>query len=377
MATTSSGSLGVTPTPAPAPKKEEASFARDLVKSINDKNATVLSDGLNSSETSGWIDTGSYILNALISGSIFGGMPDNKILGLAGESATGKTFFALGIMRSFLEQFPKSIIAHSDTESATTKAMMESRGIDPTRVIINEPPTIERFRSRAFKTLEGYKDAKNPPRMMMVLDSLGNLSTEKEVNDIGEEKDVRDMTRTQLIRGAFRVLTLKLAKVNVPMIVCNHTYQTMDMYSPDQMSGGGGLKYAASTILFLTKAMDRDGMNVVGSIISCTTAKSRFTREKVKVKVKLNHKTGLDRYYGLLELAEKYGIFEKSGNQFIIDGKKRFGKYIDNNPEKFYTEDVLRQLDEAAATEFLYGNDTDEDNEAQEGLEEMESEDLK
>lgn len=335
-------------------------FFKSLVKELKDPNTSILEDGESSAEYSGCIDTGSYILNAVLSGSLYGGVPNNKITAFAGESATGKTFFVLGVVKQFLEDNPTGGVIYYDTEAAVTKDMMSKRGVDTKRVVIAEPDTIQKFRTHAMKVLESYdkqpKDSRPP--MMMVLDSLGLLSTTKEVEDTTEGKDVRDMTKSQVIKGAFRVLTLKLAQVGVPMLVTNHVYELVGAYVPTkEMGGGSGLKYAASTIAFLSKKKEKDGDgDVIGNIIRVAMQKSRFTKEHSRVEVLLTFDKGLDRYYGLLELAEKHGIFKKVSTRYELpDGSTAFGKQINNNPEKYYTTEVMEQLELAAAKEFKYG----------------------
>ena len=334
-------------------------FFRNIVKELNDDNTNIAADGLGSSEFSGTIDTGSYIFNALLSGSIYGGAPNNKVLALAGESATGKTFFALGMVRRFLSDNPTGAVFYFDTEAAVTKSMMEERGIDSERVIVSEPDTIQKFRHTAIQILDNYAktDESDRPPMLMVLDSLGQLSTTKEVEDTTEGKETRDMTKAQLIKATFRVLNLKLAKVNVPMIITNHVYDVIGSYVPmKEMGGGSGLKYTASQIVFLSKKKDRDGKDVVGNIIRCRLIKSRFTKENKDVEVKLSYATGLDRYYGMLELAEKYDIIKKVSTRYELpDGRKVFGKAINEKPEEYFTEDMLHQLEIAAEVEFKYG----------------------
>ena len=233
-----------------------ANFLHDVIAGID--NTNLATDGSNSSEFTGTIDTGSYILNAALSGSIYGGVPNSKITTFAGESATGKTFFVLGIMKKFLTDNPTGGVIYFDTEAAVTRDMMKSRGIDVSRVVISEPDSIESFRTAAVQMLDKYIDAQADrmsrvktvtPPMMMVLDSLGMLSSIKELADVTEGNDKRDMTKSQLLRGTFRVLALKLAKANVPLLVTNHTYQVIGSYVPtSEMSGGAGLKYASSSI---------------------------------------------------------------------------------------------------------------------------------
>ena len=192
---------------------------------------------------------------------------------------------------------------------------------------------------------------------MFVLDSLGMLSTSKEVEDSEAGKDTRDMTRAQVVKSIFRVLTLKLGKANVPMLVTNHTYDVVGAYIPTkEMGGGSGLKYAASTIIYLTKKKEKDGKEVVGNIIKCKTAKARLTKENNQVEVRLYYDTGLDKYYGLLELGEKHGVFERKGNRISIGGSNVYPSAILADPEKYFTPELMQALDECASKEFKYGN---------------------
>ena len=192
--------------------------------------------------------------------------------------------------------------------------------------------------------------------MMIILDSLGNLSTTKELEDTAAGAETRDMTRAQIIKAAFRVLTLKLGRANVPLIVTNHTYDVIGAYMPTkEMGGGSGLKYAASAIIYLSKKKDKEGTEVVGNIIHCKTQKSRLTVENKMVDVRLGYHSGIDRYYGLLEFGEKHGIFKRNGNRYEIKGKMLYGKTIYDEPEKYFNQQVMIALELAAKKEFLYG----------------------
>ena len=334
-------------------------FLRELIKELKDEDTSLASDGTGSAEFGGFIDTGSFALNAVLSGSLFGGVPDNKVTAFAGESATGKTYFVLGVVKSFLEKNPTGAVVYYDTEAAVTKTMMDERGIDTSRVIIAEPDTIQKFKTHALKLIEAYeqKDEKSRPPMMFVLDSLGMLSTSKEMEDSLEGKDTRDMTKAQIIKAAFRVLTLKLAKVKIPMLVTNHVYELVGSYVPTKELGGGtGLKYAASTIAMLSKRKEKDGTDVIGNIVKIKMYKSRLSKENSQIEVLLTYAEGLDRYYGLLDLAEKHGIFKKVSTRYQMpDGTSVFGKNINENPEKYFTDEVLQQLELAVQKEFKYG----------------------
>jgi len=331
-------------------------FLQDIIKEVGGEYASLASD---IEETENYVDTGSYIFNALVSGSLFGGVSGNKITAIAGESSTGKTFFSLAVVKNFLDTNPDGYCLYFDTEAAITKSLLESRGVDTNRLVVVNVVTIEEFRSKALKAVDLYmkKSADSRKPCMFVLDSLGMLSTEKEITDALNDKQVRDMTKSQLVKGAFRMLTLKLGQANIPMIVTNHTYDVVGAYVPTkEMSGGSGLKYAASTIIYLSKKKEKDGTEVIGNIIKATTHKSRLSKENKTVEVRLYYDDrGLDKYYGLLDLAEKYEIFSKVGTRYETPFGSQYGKTIMENPEKYFTEDIMQALDEAANKEFLYG----------------------
>jgi RecA/RadA recombinase len=331
-------------------------FLKDIVKEIGDDFTKLASD---IDETETYVDTGSYIFNALVSGSVFGGVSGNKITAIAGESSTGKTFFSLAVVKNFLDSNPDGYCLYFDTEAAITKSLVESRGIDTTRLVVVNVVTIEEFRTKALKAVDMYLKSPVEERKpcMFVLDSLGMLSTNKEINDALDDKQVRDMTKSQLIKGAFRMLTLKLGQANVPLIVTNHTYDVIGAYVPTkEMGGGSGLKYAASTIIYLSKKKEKDGTEVVGNIIKAKTAKSRLSKENKQVEVRLYYdERGLDRYYGLLELGEIGGLWKNVAGRYEIDGKKIYAKQILKEPEVYFTSEVMEQLDQIARKEFSYG----------------------
>ena len=337
-----------------------STFLNTVISEIGNEYASVVSDGVSAGDVSSFVDTGSYIFNALVSGSIFGGIPSNKITAIAGESSTGKTFFTLSVVRHFLDTDPDAGVIYFESESALSKDMIESRNIDSSRMVIVPVTTVQEFRTQALRIADKYLDQPEESRkpLMFVLDSLGMLSTTKEIEDSEAGKETRDMTRAQVVKAIFRVLTLKLGKANIPMIVTNHTYDVVGAYVPTkEMGGGSGLKYAASTIIYLSKSKEKDGKEVVGNIIKCETKKSRFTKENSKVATRLFYdERGLDRYYGLLELGEKYGIFQRVGNRVKVGESSVYPKSILADPEKYFTPEVMVRLDKAAEQEFSYGS---------------------
>ena len=332
-------------------------FLKEIVKEIGD-DYTQLARDIDGEER--YIDTGSYIFNGLVSGSIFGGVSSNKITAIAGESSTGKTFFSLAAVKNFLDSNPDGYCLYFDTEAAVNKPLLESRGLDLNRVVVVNDVTIEEFRTKALKAIDIYLKTNTEDRKpcMFVLDSLGMLSTEKEIRDALDDKQVRDMTKSQLVKGAFRMLTLKLGQANVPLIVTNHTYDVIGAYVPTkEMGGGSGLKYAASTIIYLGKKKEKDGKEVIGNIIKAKTHKSRLSKENKQVEIRLFYDDrGLDRYYGLLELGELGGLWKNVAGRYEMNGKKIYAKQILANPEEYFTDDVMQALDEIARKEFSYGS---------------------
>ena len=332
-------------------------FLKDIIKETGNEYASLVSDGVEAGDVDTFIDTGSYIFNALLSGSIYGGLPANKITALAGESATGKTFFLMGIVKNFLDSNPNAGVIYFESESAITKQMVIDRGIDPERMVILPVTTVQEFRTQSLKVLDSYLMKSDKRPMLMCLDSLGMLSTTKEVEDTSSGKETRDMTRAQVLKAAFRVLTLKLGKAKIPMVITNHTYDVVgSMFPTKEMGGGSGLKYAASSIVYLSKKKEKDGTEVIGNIIHCKNHKSRLTQENKMVDVRLTYNKGLDKYYGLLDLAIKYNMFKQVSTRIELpDGTKQYAKTINNEPEKYFTKDIMDLLDEAASKEYKYG----------------------
>ena len=331
-------------------------FLKEIVKEIGDDFTKVAQD---IDETEKFIDTGSHIFNGLVSGSIYGGVSNNKITAIAGESSTGKTYFSLAVVKNFLDTNPDGYCLYFDTEAAVNKTLLKSRGVDLTRTVVVNVVTIEEFRGKALKAVDIYlkTDEENRKPCMFVLDSLGMLSTEKEITDALNDKQVRDMTKSQLVKGAFRMLTLKLGQANIPLIVTNHTYDVIGSYVPTkEMGGGSGLKYAASTIIYLTKKKEKDGKDVIGNIIKAKTHKSRLSKENREVEVRLYYdERGLDKYYGLLELGEIGGMWKNVAGRYEVNGKKVYGKQILANPDEYFTEEVMQKLDKIAKEYFSYG----------------------
>lgn len=310
-----------------------------------------------------YIDSGSYSLNALLSGSIYKGYAVGKVTCLAGDPAAGKTYALLTACKNFLDTHKGSAVFYYESESAITKDDLISRGIDVKRFYVIPVVTVQEFRTQTLKVLDAYSKVPvaERPKMLMCLDSLGMLSTTKEMDDSLEGSETKDMTRSQIIKAAFRTITLGLGKANVAMIITMHTYATMDQYNPKEVSGGSGPKFAASSIIMLNKRKEKDGTEVIGNNIRAVAIKSRFTKEFSEVVTMIRYETGIDRYYGLLDLAEVTGVFTKDSTRYVIpDGTKTFGKTIINNPEKYFTPEVLKLIDERVPNVLCYGSGSSE-----------------
>lgn len=347
------------------------SFLENVIKLSDNEYASIVEDGITGGDIDSYLDTGSYMLNAQLSGSIYKGMPANKRLALAGEESVGKTFYTLAIIAKALAEDPNTQVVYFESETALTKEMLVQRGIDVSRVAILPVTTVEEFRTQALRTVNAVLEipVDERPKVIVVLDSLGNLSTNKEMEDTEKANDKRDMTKAPLIKGAFRVLTLRSGLANIAMIVTNHVYNVIGSYIPTkEMGGGGGLKYAADQILFLSKKKAtgetlaiKDDKAQIGNIITSVMNKSRFTREKTKVQTLLTFDHGLDRHYGLLDFGQEVGLIEKvaAGRSFeykMPDGQQYSEKHIYANPEQVWTKKNLDAIDEACQKEFLYGS---------------------
>ena len=313
----------------------------------------------NTSSDQGFIGTGSYILNAQLSGSIYGGIPNNRVTAIAGEQATGKTFYAIGIASTFLNDHPDGAVFYFDSEAAATPDLFRDRGLDPARVWHFPIDTIEEFRTQMIRILDNLLKTPEKDRkpLLVILDSLGMLASQKELQDAMDDKQVRDMTKSQTIKSVFRIITSKLGKLKIPMIVTNHTYKTMNPYGdPTDMGGGSGLKYAASTIITLTKSKEKDSSKeIIGNIIKVKTYKSRLTKENTQIATRLFFDSrGLDQYYGLLELGEKHGIFIRKGNRILVGESSVYPSAILADPNKYFTKEIMQALDEVASKEFKY-----------------------
>ncbi|MCX8008396.1 MAG: recombinase RecA [Patescibacteria group bacterium] len=337
------------------------SFLRKIKSKLEKENpfVSIVDEGI-LSDVDEYTSTGSYMLNALISGSLYGGVPNKKITVFAGETTVGKTYLCLSIVKNFLDENEDGECVIMESEGALTKQMFIQREIDPSRVMIVPVQTVQDFRKTTLQILDEYIAENSGRKLLLILDSLGNLSTTKEMEDSLAGKETQDMTRSRLIKSAFRTITLKLAVANVPMIVTNHVYDEQGMFPKKVMSGGSGIHYNASVTVFFSKRKEKDTTgDVVGNILTAKVVKSRITKENSSGELYLGYNTGLNPYYGLLDLAEKYELVKKVGNKYTFpSGKSAFEKTIYKNPEEFFTKEFMDKLEECARKEYSF-EDTD------------------
>ena len=305
-----------------------------FLSKINDKGSIITKNTY--SKIDEWISTGNYLLNAQLSGSLFGGIPNSRSVCFAGESGTGKTFLALNVCRE-AQKMGYNII-YCDSEAAVDEDTIKNFGVDPEKFRyqpVSTPSEVRHFVANMCDHLKTIKSkGASTPKIMLLLDSLGNLATTKERADAASGSEKRDMTKQQELRSLFRVITADLAEFKIPFVFTNHTYATIGAYVPGQtISGGGGAIYNASIITLLSKATLKEGVEdnpmgvqKTGIVVTSKIAKNRFARP-IPVKFHISFYKGMNPFVGL----ETFINWENCGIQR--------GKLIDEAFfEKWYTK---------------------------------------
>jgi len=289
-----------------------------------------------------WIDTGNYHLNAVFSGDLFGGIPNNRTICLAGDSGTGKTFLLLNMVAQ--AQKMGYYIIYYDTEGAVDVDNIKSFGVDPDQFDHQPVSDIAKFRTSITTVVKQLMEAKEKgskiPKIMICLDSLGMLATTKEIDDAISGNTAADMTRAKTIRSLFRIITSDLTGLGIPFLFTNHTYASTGMFPTVNLSGGGGLIYSASVILALSKAQIKEGTVQTGIIVTVKTLKNRFGKP-IPIKFHIRWDRGMNPYIGM----EEYMNWETCGIQKgNIFSQKEFDKFSD--------------ADKTKSHEFEYGGET-------------------
>lgn len=328
-------------------------------------------DQSNFSEVTEWIHTGNYHLNACVSGSLFRGWPNNRSCSVAGPSGTGKTFLTLNSVREAINM-GYSVIYY-DSEAAVDKEQMIKFGIDTTKVNYQPVNTVQDFRTSITTITQKMQDIKRKggeiPKLMIILDSAGNLATQKEIDDAASGSDKADMTRSKVLKSIFRIIMTPMADLKIPFIFTNHTYQSQS-FIPQQIAGGGtGPEYAASIVLMLNKAQLKDGADKVGIIVTAKPTKNRFAKP-TPIKFHLDFSKGMNPYVGLEQYATwdicgiTRGSIEKGVKVPKATARGWICEHLDDvisNSEFFtervFTQEVLEKIDVHIQPIFNYNSD--------------------
>ena len=348
--------------------KNELSHLKDIFKSVDDLNpdAAVL-DAATLSTADDWIDTGSYALNAIISGSLYKGIPGGRITGFAGPSMAGKTLIMNKIMANAQKKGYIPVIW--DSEVAVDKRSAEGAGMDTSRVKYYPVETIEDCRNQMCAFLDNVIKADNPDlKFIIAIDSLGNLASAKEIKDTAAGKDAADVgQRAKAIKSMMRTLTYKAAKAKVPVLFSNHVYEGMEMFPTlvKSQSGGKGPIYLASVLVQLSTRNEKSSENpneqsvaiahnISGVTLGAVTVKNRFVPSYLKTELYLNFKSGLDKHTGLFDIAEAFGVIEKPGRTVMYKGESLgYRKDLEKDP-KFW-EKIMPELEATLQDKLCYG----------------------
>jgi hypothetical protein len=361
-----------------------AGLLEKLMKTSSVKGSSILSES-KIFDNKDFIDTGIPIINLAFSGKIDGGLT-NGITVVAAPSKHFKSLLALYCLKAFLNKHKDGVAILYDSEYGITPEYLAMYDIDPSRVLHVPVDNIEQLKFDCVKKLESIDGKKE--KVFILIDSLGNMASKKEVDDAENENSVADMTRAKAIRSLFRIITPHIAKKNIPLFVVNATYASMDKYSPQAMGGGGGIVYAANQIFFISKAVNKNDEGVEGFRFTLTAEKSRYVREKSKFPFTVTFKDGINRWSALFDLAVSYGVITKPsmGWYQIIDvetgevlGPKRRAKDIETDDAFFEGLIKDEKFKAYAESKFKLGfagleNDEDE-NQVDQDPEDMDDED--
>ena len=329
------------------------------------------------------LSTGIYALNACLSGSIYGGIQGDRITVFAGEEATGKSFLALNICRE--AQRKGYMIFYIDTENSLKRSDLAKYGIDNSeeKFILIKTNKIEDINITISQLLDEFKSQKMQgvelPKMLMVLDSVGQLASNKEKEDLLKGEIKQDMTKAKALGSLFRSITIDLGYLEIPLIVNNQIYETMDMFPKAVMKGGKSLYYSASNITFLTKAKlktgeeDENDIGQSGIIVTAKAMKNRMCKPK-KVKFEISFETGCNPFIGLDMFLQpqfyqytgvakgKVEVDKSTGEEKFIEGGNRWyvrhlGKHVATKSlftSNVFNQDVLNGIDKIAKEYFKY-----------------------
>lgn len=337
---------------------------KKLIKVTKNEYASVVADGT-FNDIKMRYSTGSYILNALLSADIFGGFPNNRIISFNAPPASGKSYIAQSCAVQFLNSNPNNMVVYVDSEGTQDKDTLTSMGLDAKRTVLLPIQTIEDLQFQVLKILGMLKETPKAERdsILFIIDSLGHLSTNKNLADRNEGATTMDMTMQKLKKEFFRNVTLDLTLLQCPMIVVNHTYQSIGFISKQEIAGGSGMQYSSSANFVFQKSQGKEGDLRVGTIVTAKSEKNRFTREGTKVTILIRFNGGLDLYHGLAEHAINAGVLVKKDKKlYFSDTPTATFNAIDlaRKPSDFWTMPRLNAVNEHIKTAFTYSNEDSE-----------------
>lgn len=295
-----------------------SSIMEKLKKNSKIKSSSVLSEStlfLDKDQ----VRTNVPMINVALSGSVDGGL-SSGLLVLAGPSKHFKTSFALLMAAAYLDRHPESVLLFYDSEFGSPQSYFQQFGIDTNRVLHTPVANVEELKFDVVNQLESLSRG---DKVIVVIDSIGNLASKKELEDALSEKSVADMTRAKALKGLFRMITPYLNLKNIPMIAINHTYKEMGLFPKDIVSGGTGIYYSADNIWILGRQQDKQGTEIKGYHFVINIEKSRYVKEKSKIPISVSWEGGIQRWSGLLEVALAGGYVAKptmGWYQQVVDG---------------------------------------------------------
>jgi RecA/RadA recombinase len=314
------------------------------------------------------------MINVALSGRLDGGLTPGLTV-LAGPSKHFKTAFSLLMAKSYMDKYPDSVMLFYDSEFGTPQAYFDSFGIDKSRVLHTPITDVEQLK---FDVIGQLNNLERGEKVIIVIDSVGNLASKKELEDALNEKSVADMSRAKALKGLFRMITPYLTMKDVPMVVVNHTYMEIGMFPKAVVSGGTGIYYSADTIWILGRQQDKDGTEIKGYHFIINVEKSRYVKEKSKIPVSVSFEGGIQRFSGLLDIALAGGFVVKPSNGWyqkvdratgeLIGGKVREAQTLN---EEFWCEiltskefhDYVKETFQVGHASMFQDEDVEEANE--------------
>jgi RecA/RadA recombinase len=256
------------------------------------------------------VTTGVPMINVALSGRLDGGLIPGLTM-WAGPSKHFKTAFSLLMAKSYMDKYPEAVLLFYDSEFGTPVKYFETFQIDMDRVLHTPLTDIEQLK---FDIMQQLQEVNRGDKLIIILDSVGNLASKKEVDDALEGKSVADMSRAKQIKSLFRMVTPHLNIKDISMVVVNHTYKEIGMFPKDIVGGGTGSYYSADNIYIIGRQQEKDGTEVVGYNFIINVEKSRYVKEKSKIPISVSFDGGISKYSGLLDLAMESGHVVKPTN---------------------------------------------------------------